>query len=80
MFAKLDTLHHGFSSIAGSAVKAGFDVELLFMARRMGFRIKEVPVRWVFVETRRVNPIQDAFDAVLYLLRIRVNQMQGRYG
>jgi glycosyltransferase involved in cell wall biosynthesis len=31
---------------AGSMVTAGFDVELLFMAKEMGFKIKEVPVEW----------------------------------
>jgi len=79
LFTKMNKIHHGFSSISGSAVKAGFDVELLFLAEKMHFTIKEVPVHWSYVETRRVNPIQDAIDAILYLLQIRLKQLMGKY-
>jgi dolichyl-phosphate beta-glucosyltransferase len=79
LFSKLDTLHNGFSSISGSAVKAGFDVELLFLAKKMHYKIKEVPVHWLFVETRRVNGVKDAIDAIIYLLQIRYNQIKGKY-
>lgn len=79
LFKKMSELHHGFSQINGSAVTAGFDVELLLLAELAGYTIKEVPVRWLYVETRRVNPVKDSVDAVLYLLQIRMNKMQGKY-
>ena len=79
LFEKMNKIHNGFSTIAGSAVTAGFDVELLFLAKKMGYRIKEVPVRWKFVETRRVNPVKDSIDALTYLLKIRINQLNGKY-
>ena len=79
LFEKMNTFHHGFASISGSSVTAGFDVELLFLAEKMGYKIKEVPVQWLYVETRRVNPIKDSIDAVEYLLRIRLNHLQGKY-
>ncbi|HEX8965083.1 MAG TPA: glycosyltransferase [Patescibacteria group bacterium] len=79
LFTKMNKIHNGFSQIAGSAVTAGFDVELLFLAKKMKYRIKEVPVKWKFVETRRVNPIKDSIDALAYLLKIRLNQITGKY-
>lgn len=79
LFKKMYDLHHGFSHINGSAVTAGFDVELLLLAELAGYTIKEVPVRWLFVETRRVNPVKDSVDAILYLLKIRLNKIQGKY-
>ncbi|MDE2026021.1 MAG: glycosyltransferase [Patescibacteria group bacterium] len=79
LFKKMYELHSGFFHISGSAVTAGFDVELLLLAEVAGYEIKEVPVHWLYVETRRVNPIKDSVDAVVYLLKIRMNKMQGKY-
>lgn len=79
LFMKIDTLHNGFRTISGSSVTSGFDVELLYLAEKAGFKIKEVPVKWQYVETRRVNPIKDSVDGVLELVKIRLNQLRGRY-
>jgi len=76
---KMLTLHHGFTNISGSAVTAGFDVELLCIAQTMNYTIKEVPVNWLYVETRRVNPIKDSLDGLVYLFKIRQNYMMGKY-
>ncbi|PIR79480.1 MAG: glycosyl transferase, partial [Candidatus Levybacteria bacterium CG10_big_fil_rev_8_21_14_0_10_36_30] len=61
-------------------VTAGFDVELLYIGTRLGYKIKEVPVEWLYVETRRVNPIKDSLDGFLDLVRIRGRILKGRYG
>jgi dolichyl-phosphate beta-glucosyltransferase len=79
VFRKLEKEHHGFKKITGSAVKAGFDVELLLFAKNMGYKIKEVPVSWLYVESRRVSPVRDSIDGVLELLKIRQNKHQGKY-
>lgn len=79
LFSKINDLHGGFNTISGSSVTSGFDVELLYMAEKMGYKIKEVPVKWLYVETRRVNPINDSIDGVMELLKIRYNQLKGRY-
>lgn len=79
LFAKLQTLHHGFKKVSGSSVSAGFDVELLFLAQKMGYSIKEVPVSWLYVESRRVNPVGDSIRGVLDLLLIKRNAVSGRY-
>jgi dolichyl-phosphate beta-glucosyltransferase len=79
LFAKLNDLHHGFKKISGSSVKAGFDVELLLLAQKMGYKIKEVPVEWLYVESRRVSPVKDSLEAVEDLVRIRLNDIAGKY-
>jgi glycosyltransferase involved in cell wall biosynthesis len=79
LFTKLSNLHNGFKKISGSSVKAGFDVELLLLARKMGYKIKEVPVEWLYVESRRVSPVKDSLEAVEDLVRIRLNDISGKY-
>ena len=79
LFDKLSNFHHGFKTISGSAVKAGFDVELLFLAQKDSYKIKEVPVNWLYVESRRVNPFKDSISAFMDLIRIRLNYIRGRY-
>lgn len=78
IFTKLNQLHN-FKKISGSSVTAAFDVELLYIARKMRFKIKEVPVSWLYVETRRVSPIRDSVEGVLDLIRIRANIIAGKY-
>ena len=79
LFLKLEKFHHGFREISGSSVKAGFDVELLFLAQKDGYKIKEVPVEWLYVETRRVNPIKDSVEALEDLVTIKLNSVSGKY-
>lgn len=80
LFHRMNELHHGFKEISGSAVTSGFDVELLYIAEKMGYKIKEVPVKWLYVETRRVNPVFDSIEGLMDLLRIRKNAIKGIYG
>jgi dolichyl-phosphate beta-glucosyltransferase len=63
----------------GSNVTAGFDVEMLFIANKLGYKIKEISVRWHYVETRRVNPIIDSLKALEDIVRIKFNDLQGKY-
>ncbi len=79
IFSKVKNLHHGFHSIKSSSVTSGFDVELLYIAQTMGYKIKEVSVDWLYVETRRVSPFKDSVDGVLELVRIRRNITEGKY-
>jgi dolichyl-phosphate beta-glucosyltransferase len=39
----------------------GFDPEILFLAQKMGFKIKEVPVLWGHSGGTRINPLVDGF-------------------
>lgn len=79
IFSKAQKIHHGFQKISGSSVTAGFDIELLLLARKERFKIAEVPVDWLYVESRRVNPIKDSVYGVLDLLKITFNKMKGVY-
>jgi dolichyl-phosphate beta-glucosyltransferase len=56
----------------------GFDVEVLFIAQRLGHKIVEVPVRWNNVEGTKVSLLAGA-KAFLDPLRIRRNGLRGRY-
>jgi dolichyl-phosphate beta-glucosyltransferase len=79
LFNKISKLHHGFHKIKGSSVTAGFDVELLYLAKKEGFKIKEVPVDWLYVETRRVSPVSDSVNGFLDFIKIGVNRFTGKY-
>jgi dolichyl-phosphate beta-glucosyltransferase len=57
----------------------GFDVELLYLARKLGFRIAEIPVRWIDSPDSRVNPLRDPYRMFLDVLRVRKNDLDGRY-
>ncbi len=48
-----------------------FDVEVLFIARRLGYRIAEIPVRWINSDVTKVNPLADGLRMVLDALRVR---------
>ncbi len=79
LFEKIKKIHNGFKHISGSSVTAGFDVELLYLAQKRNYKIKEVPVRWLYVETRRVSPINDSINGFLDLIKIRNNIIKGKY-
>jgi len=48
-----------------------FDVEALYLARRLGFSIKEVPVEWYNDERSTLHPIFDSLRMVRELLKVR---------
>ena len=56
----------------------GFDVEILYLAKKLGFRIIEIPVRWNDVEGTKVSLLSGA-DAFLDIARVRCNDILGRY-
>lgn len=79
-------LHHlhlynqqNVSQVQGATVTAGFDVEMLFVAGKLGYRIKEVPVEWDYRHSRRVNLLKDSIRGLQELMRIRWADMQGAY-
>lgn len=56
-----------------------FDVEVLLIARLLGYRIVEVPVVWIDDSKSSVHPIYDSAHMLLDLVRIRWRHHQGRY-
>lgn len=49
----------------------GFDLELLFLARQMGFKIKETPVSWHHVNGSKINLVSDSLRMFINILQIR---------
>ncbi len=69
----------GVVHFKGGAVNAGFDVELLYLAKKYGFRIAEVEVEWKYVDTERVQVVKDAAAAIYDMFRIRLNDLRNKY-
>ena len=73
----------GFKLFRGEAARAifercivtswGFDVEVLYLARRLGYRIAEIPVKWSHAEGSTIRPIRAGLRAVLDTIRVRVH-------
>ncbi len=57
----------------------GFDVELLYIAKKHGFRMSEIPVEWFDSPYSKVNVIRDSTRMFFDLLVVRWNDLQGRY-
>jgi dolichyl-phosphate beta-glucosyltransferase len=56
----------------------GFDVEMLFLARRLGYRVLEIPVRWNDVQGTKVS-LGRGIAAFGDVARVRWNALRGRY-
>lgn len=56
-----------------------FDVEVLYIAKKLGYRIIELPVRWNHMEGTKVNMLRDPIKMFLSLFVIRLNDLQGKY-
>ena len=56
-----------------------FDVEILFLAQRAGFRIEEVPIDWTHDPDSRVRPGRDTRRMLLEIGKIRLNAIAGVY-
>jgi dolichyl-phosphate beta-glucosyltransferase len=56
-----------------------FDAEILFMAQKKRYPIKEVPVTWNDRPGTKVRLWKDALNSIIGLARIRMNAMRGLY-
>jgi dolichyl-phosphate beta-glucosyltransferase len=63
----------------GASVSATFDLEFLFLAKKLGYNIKEVKVLWRHMETKNVNFFKDASETLTDLARMKWYEMKGRY-
>jgi dolichyl-phosphate beta-glucosyltransferase len=80
----------GFKAFKRRAVEAifplqkierwGFDPEILFLARKFGFQVKEVPVAWGHSGETRIHPLIDGARMFQEMLRIRWYSLTGKYG
>jgi hypothetical protein len=56
-----------------------YDSEVLYLARRLGHPVRELPVRWANDPSTRVRLLRDAAGSFAGLLRIRWRAARGRY-
>ena len=57
----------------------GYDSEIIFLARKYGFEIKEVPVTWENDERTKVNLFKDVYRSFADLVKIRYFDITGKY-
>lgn len=79
----------GFKAFSYAAARAiftrqsidgfGFDVEILFLARRLGYSIHVVPLRWEHKQHSTVAPVRDTLLMLSDVGRVRFNAWRGRY-
>jgi len=57
----------------------GFDPEILFLARKFGLKVEEVPVAWAHSEGTRINPLRDGIRMFVEMLKVRWYSLTGKY-
>lgn len=57
----------------------GFDVEVLFIALKHGYKLIEVPITWYYKPQTKISPIRDSINMVLEVMRVRLNGWRGKY-
>ncbi|MCC6300707.1 MAG: glycosyltransferase family 2 protein [Anaerolineales bacterium] len=57
-----------------------FDIEVLHLARRRGYRVREIPIEWYYHPETKVSAVRDALRMIADIFRIRMNALRGRYG
>ncbi len=62
------------------SVTAGFDLEVLYIARKLKLKIAEIPVEWYeYGQRKEVNPITDSIEGFRGMMMVRINALQGKY-
>lgn len=72
-------IHDGSAGPIDHPMVTAFDVELLFLAQKAGYKLKEVPVKWYYGSESKVNPLADSWRNFKDVVKVRLNDIQGRY-
>lgn len=78
LFQRVQIYGDNAPEISGAAVTA-FDVEVLFLAVKRGYRVKEMPVIWHYGEETKVDPIRDAWRNLRDIIKVRWYALRGVY-
>jgi dolichyl-phosphate beta-glucosyltransferase len=70
---------YGRKETRPDAFTGAFDVEILYLARKKGYAVKEVPINWEHHETDRVSPVKDSLRMLRDILTVRLADSLGRY-
>ena len=58
----------------------GFDMEVLFLAKKMSFKTKELPVIWSHIDKdSKVKLARDIFKSLKDIFEIQINWLTGKY-
>lgn len=69
-------------SVSKGWTVSAFDVELLFLAEKNGYNLKEVDVNWRDEDTstgKGKNFINESLDMLKQIARVKINDLQGKY-
>jgi len=80
LFPQLESVKE-VKEVTGWHVTA-FDVELLFMAKQLGYKIKEVPVEWINKDesiTKNRKFISESIDMAKQIVNVRFQWLRGKY-
>jgi len=72
-------LYGAKAKVTNKPYLGAYDVEALYIARMLGYKIKEIPVTWTYVKTSRLSHIRDSLKMAFDVLRIKVNGILGKY-
>lgn len=78
LFPKLQVYSHLHART--DAFTGAFDVELLYLAHKEGYQVKEVPIIWKHRPTSRVSPVKDSLRMFRDVVHIRLTDLLGGYG
>lgn len=56
-----------------------FDLEILYLASKFGYRIAEIPVTWIDAPGSKVDAAKEARRFLSDLVKIKLNDLRGRY-
>ncbi len=70
---------YGGNNPRHDAFTGAFDVELLFLARKIGLKVVEMPVEWAHHESDRVSPLKDSVRMLRDIVRIRLAWLGQQY-
>jgi dolichyl-phosphate beta-glucosyltransferase len=78
LFRRVQIYGDNAPRVEGAAVTA-YDVELLYLAIRRGYRVAEIPVPWRYGEETKVSAVRDSWRNLRDVLRVRWNALRGAY-
>ncbi len=67
------------AKLVTDSMVTGFDVEVLFIGQKSGYKIKEVPVEWRYGNETKVNPLRDSWRNFRDVVLVRWNDVRGKY-
>jgi dolichyl-phosphate beta-glucosyltransferase len=57
----------------------GADMEILFIAQKLRYKIKEIPITWINSSESKVKILAAAFNVLFSILKIKKNHILGKY-